>query len=147
MRTIDAKENHLGVRGWAWGGDYKAERYLYLLHRVTGLGIILFGLVDLIAATIYRVRGLSLLDSATAVLSNPGFKIGEFLVLLAFTFHALNGLRLILQEFGIALGKPTRPIYPFKDALRKKRLLTLVLMALVGIIAVIFLVGLIAGGW
>jgi succinate dehydrogenase / fumarate reductase, cytochrome b subunit len=147
MRTIEAKENHLGVRGWVWGGNYKAERYLYLLHRVTGLGIILFGIVDLIAATVYRVQGLSLLDSAAAVLNNPWFKVGEFLVVVAFAFHALNGFRLILQEFGIALGKPSRPIYPFKDALRKKRLLTLVIMALVGVIAVVFLVGLIIGGW
>jgi succinate dehydrogenase / fumarate reductase cytochrome b subunit len=147
MKTLDTKENYLGVKGWFWGGNYQAERYLYILHRLTGLGIILFGIVHLIVTTFYRIQGQSLWDSAVLVLNNPWFKVGEYLVILAFTFHALNGLRLILQELGIVLGKPTRPVFPFKDAVRKKRGLTMAIMAVVVIIAIVFLVDLIVGGW
>ena len=31
--------NRLGVKGWAVGGHWGPERYLYTLHRVTGLGL------------------------------------------------------------------------------------------------------------
>jgi succinate dehydrogenase / fumarate reductase, cytochrome b subunit len=147
MKTLDTKENYLGVKGWVWGGNFKAERYLYLLHRLTALGMILFLIVHLIITTVYRIQGQSLWDAAMAVLNMPAFKIGEFLVVVAFIFHALNGIRLILQELGIVMGKPTRPTFPFKDAVRRQRPLTAVFMALVVIIIIVFLVSFIVGGW
>lgn len=147
MKAIDAKENYLGIKGWVWGGNYKIERYLYILHRITGLGIILFGIIHLIVTTFYRIQGQSTWNSVMLTLNTPWFKVGEYLVVLAFTFHALNGLRLILQELGLVLGKPTRPVFPFKDAVRKKRGLTVAIMAVIGIVAIVFLVNFILGGW
>ena len=57
MKQIQPRQNYLGVGGWIWAGRYGLERYLYLLHRVTGLGLILFVIVHLIMTT--NVKGHS----------------------------------------------------------------------------------------
>jgi succinate dehydrogenase / fumarate reductase cytochrome b subunit len=147
MKQIQPRRNYLGAGGWVWGGKYKLERYLYLLHRVTGLGIILFVIIHLIITTIFRIQGQDIWEATMRVLHNPWFKVGEYLVVLAFIYHSLNGLRLILQELGFALGKPTPPIYPWKDSLRKKRPWTIVVIAIVVILAGVFLFDFFRGGW
>ncbi len=147
MKEIQPRQNFLGVGGWVWGGKYKLERYLYLLHRVTGLGLILFVIVHLIMTTVFRIQGQDVWEATMAILHNPWFKFGEYLVVVAFVYHALNGLRLIIQELGFALGKPAPPIYPFKDALRKKRPWTYVMIAVVVVLAAVFLFDFFKGGW
>ena len=146
MKQMQPRQNYLGAGGWVWAGKYKLERYLYLLHRVTGLGILLFGIIHLIITTFFRMEDEDLWESTMSVLHNPVLKIGAYLVVVAFIFHALNGLRLILQEFGFALGRPTPPIYPYKDALRKKRRWTIAMIAVVAVLALVLLGDFIAGG-
>ena len=80
------------------------------------------------------------------LLHNPWFKVGEYLVVIAFIYHALNGLRLTLQELGFSLGKPTPPIYPYKDTLRKKRSLTVGMIAIIVVLTVVFLFDSFVGG-
>lgn len=147
MKQIQPRQNYLGVGGWVWGGKYKLERYLYLLHRVTGLGLILFVLVHLIMTTVFRIQGQDIWEATMTILHNPWFKTGEYLVVVAFIFHALNGLRLVIQELGFALGKSAPSVYPFKDALRKKRPLTFAVIAVVVILAAVFLFDFLKGGW
>ncbi len=147
MKQIRPRQNYLGPGGWVWAGRYKIERYLYLLHRVTGLGLLLFVTFHLIATTIFRIQGQDVWEATMALLNNPWFKFGEYLVVVAFSFHALNGLRLVLQELGFTLGKPTPPIYPYKDSLRKKRLWTIAMMAVVALLAAVFLFDFLKGGW
>ena len=147
MKQIQPRQNYLGPGGWVWAGKYALERYLYLLHRITGLGLILFVIVHLIMTTVFRVQGQDIWESTMTLLHNPWFKVGEYLVVVAFTYHALNGLRLILQELGFALGRPTPPIYPYKDALRKKRPWTIAMIAVIVILALVFLFDFAIGGW
>ena len=128
MKQIQPRENYLGVGGWVWGGKYKLERYLYLLHRVTGLGLILFVLVHLIMTTVFRIQGQDIWEATMTILHNPWFKV-------------------ILQELGFALGKSAPPVYPFKDSLRKKRPLTFAIIAVVVILAAVFLFDFLKGGW
>ncbi len=147
MKNIQPRQNYLGVGGWVWGGKYKLERYLYLLHRVTGLGLILFVIIHLMMTTVFRIQGQDIWQATMAILHNPWFKFGEYLVVIAFIYHALNGLRLVLQELGLALGKPTPPIYPYQDSLRKKRPWTYVMLAVVVVLAAVFLFDFFKGGW
>jgi len=147
MKPTQPRQNYLGVRGWIWAGRYQPERYLYLLHRITGLGMVLFLLIHLVMTTVFRIQGQSVWEATMALLHNPWFKVGEYLVVIAFIYHGLNGLRLVIQELGFALGRPTPPIYPYKDSLRKKRPWTIGLMAVVIIIAIVFFFDFIAGGW
>ncbi len=147
MKQIQPRQNYLGAGGWVWAGKYSLERYLYLLHRITGLGLILFVIVHLIMTTFFRIQGQDVWEATMTILHNPWFKVGEYLVAVAFIYHALNGLRLIIQELGFGLGKPAQPIYPFKDSLRKKRPVTIVMVAVVVILAAVFLFDFFAGGW
>jgi succinate dehydrogenase / fumarate reductase cytochrome b subunit len=147
MGQIRPRQNHLGAGGWVWAGNYKLERYLYILHRVTGLGILLFLLVHLIVTTFFRIQGQEVWEKAMTVLSNPLFKIGEYLVAVAFVYHALNGLRLILQELGFMMGKPIPPIYPYSDSLRKKRAWTMAIIGIIIILCLVFFYDFIVGGW
>lgn len=144
MKQIQPRQNYLGPGGWVWAGKYKLERYLYLLHRITGLGILLFGIIYLTMTTVFHIQGQDVWQATLALVHNPWFKI----VAIVFTYHTLNGLRLVLQELGFALGRPTPPIYPYQDSLRKKRPWTIAMVAaMVVILALVFLFDFFAGGW
>ncbi len=147
MRQIQPRRNYLGVGGWFWAGNYKWERYLYILHRITGLGILLFFLFHMLMTTVFRMQGEAVWEATMRILHNPILKVGELLVVVAFVYHALNGFRLIVQELGFGLGRPIPPIYPYKDALRKKRPWTMLVIAIIVILAVVFFYDFVAGGW
>ncbi len=147
MRQIQPRRNYLGAVGWLWAGNYKLERYLYILHRITGLGILLFLLLHLMMTTVFRIQGQDVWETTMSILHNPWFKIGEYLVVIAFVYHALNGLRLILQELGFLMGRPIPPIYPYRDSLRKKRPWTIAMVAVIVILALVFFYDFIIGGW
>lgn len=147
MRQTQPRQNYLGAGGWFWAGNYKLERYLYILHRITGLGILLFLSLHLIMTTVFRIQGQGVWEATMSILHNPWFKIGEYLVAVAFVYHALNGLRLIIQELGFGLGRPIPPIYPYKDSLRKKRPWTIALIIVIVVLSLVFFYDFISGGW
>jgi len=129
--------NRLGIKGWIWGGNYPLERYLYTLHRLTGLGLLLYITIHL-AANGFRLGGVESWEDLMSVLGMSGFKVGEYLVMAAFVIHALNGGRLILQHLGYTLGKPKPPIYPYVDSMRRRRPVTWLM--LVGVAALLIYV-------
>jgi len=112
--------NRLGVKGWVWAGHYTIERYLYTLHRITGLGLLLYVTLHLVMNG-FRLGGAESWTDLMELFGNPGFKVGEYLVMVAFIFHALNGGRLILQHLGYTLGSPKPPVYPYVDSMRRRR--------------------------
>lgn len=128
-------ENHLGIVGWLGGGRWGLERYLYILHRLTGLGILFFFVIHIFASSA-RMFGPEAWKAAMQVLQHPVLKLGEFAVFAAFAFHALNGLRLILIELGLAVGDAEEPIFPYKSSIDKQRPLMKVAMVIVGILIV-----------
>ena len=147
MERQQPRSNLLGIWGWVYGGKYQLERYLYILHRVTGVGLVFFILFHFTATTVFRMQGQGVWEATMGLLENPILKFGEYLVAVAFVLHALNGLRLFLQELGFALGKPVVPIYPYRDAMRKKRPLTIIFIIIIVILAALTFYDFIAGGW
>lgn len=133
------RSNRLGIKSWIWGGNYTLERYLYSLHRVTGLGMLLFITIHLVANG-FRLGGIESWADIMVIFTNPGFKFGEYLVVTAFVIHALNGGRLILQQLGYTLGKPKTPVYPYVDSLRRRRFMVWIMLALIVALAVYFLI-------
>ena len=125
-------KNKLGLAGWISGGRFGLERYAYTLHRVTGLGILLYFILH-IFVTYSRVNGEQAWAAAMGQFESTLFHIGEFLVYVAFAYHALNGIRLILNELGFGLGKPIRPIYPYKVSVHRQRPLLIGVMLLAAI--------------
>ena len=126
-------DNHLGITGWLGGGRWGVERYLYIIHRVAGLGILLFFLIHIFESSL-RAFGPATWGKAMALLKNPLFEVGEFLVFAAFAFHALNGIRLILLELGIAVGKAEEPAYPYRSSLNTQRPLMLIVMVIAAVV-------------
>jgi len=129
-------KNNLGLLGWLGGGRYGAERYAYALHRLTGLGILAYFLMH-IFVTGFRLGGPERWDSVIASLSSPVFKIGEFLVFLAFAYHAVNGIRLILVELGYLIGRPGLPSYPYHYSTLRQRPLFVVVMVIAAVLMII----------
>lgn len=128
MAQIERYDNRLGVWGWLGGGRWGIERYAYALHRLTGLAILLYFLLHIIVTSL-RVRGIYLW-AGRGFLHQPMFKLGEFLVLAAFAYHAFNGIRLVLVELGFAVGQPIEPVYPYRTSLNVQRPLLVFMMAL-----------------
>jgi succinate dehydrogenase / fumarate reductase cytochrome b subunit len=83
--------NALRYRGgggmWAW-----------MLHRATGLGVLLFLIIHVVetAAVIYSPE---FYDSALVLYKNPVFRFAELLIFFSVLFHAANGLRIVVQDF------------------------------------------------
>lgn len=130
----------LGIKGWVYAGRYRIERYLYILHRISGLGILLY-LVLHIYVIGFKIKGEEAWEGVMSFLGAnyfglPIFKFGEYVLFAAVVFHAANGIRLILTELGFLLGKPKRPIYPFTLAMTHQRVLMFFLIALAVVVII-----------
>ncbi len=139
MPEIIRYPNKLGLIGWLGGGKWGVERYLYTLHRVTGLGILLYFLMH-IFVTSSRAISEELWRSTMGFFDSTVFLIGEYLVFAAFAFHALNGLRLGLIELGFLTGPAEEPVYPYKSSLNVQRPFMIVMMIVAAAVIMV-------GGW
>jgi succinate dehydrogenase / fumarate reductase cytochrome b subunit len=128
-------DNRLGIWGWLGGGRWGMERYAYALHRITGLSILLYFFMHIVVTSL-RAKGIYLWTEG-GFFHQPAFRVGEFLVFLAFAYHAFNGLRLVLVEMGFAVGKPIEPVYPYKTSLNVQRPLLIVMMLLAGLFVIL----------
>lgn len=138
MAEIKRHDNRLGLWGWLGGGRWGIERYAYILHRLSGLGILFYFLMHIVVTSL-RAFGVYLWIEG-GFFHQPIFRVGEFLVYAAFAYHAFNGIRLVLVELGFAVGPPIEPVYPYRTSLNVQRPLLIVMM----ILAAIFLA---AGGY
>jgi succinate dehydrogenase / fumarate reductase cytochrome b subunit len=127
--------NRLGLWGWLGGGRWGVERYLYTLHRLTGLGLLAYFLLHILV-TSSRALGQASWDWAMGTVSGPLFKFGEYLVFVAFAFHAINGIRLGIIELGFGVGGPIEPVYPYRTSLDVQRPLAIAVLLLAAVIIV-----------
>ena len=125
--------NRLGIWGWLGGGQWGLERYLYTLHRLTGLGLLFYFLLH-IFVTSARAFGPEAWARSMGMVSGPLFVVGEFLVFTAFAFHAANGIRLVVIELGWIIGKPIEPIYPYRTSVNEQRPLAIGMLVLAGLV-------------
>ncbi len=136
MLEYKGRPNRLGIAGWLGGGRWGAERYLYTLHRVTGLGILAYFLLH-IFVTAARQFGQEAWQQSMARVTGPAFTIGEFLVFVAFAFHAINGIRLVIIELGFGVGKPIEPVYPYRTSVNVQRQLAVIVMLVAAVLVVL----------
>jgi succinate dehydrogenase / fumarate reductase cytochrome b subunit len=134
MLTAKGYPNRLGVWGWLGGGRWGLERYLYTLHRLTGLGLVFYFLLHILV-TSSRAFGEAAWATAMGRVTGSLFTVGEFLVFLAFAFHAANGLRLVFIELGWGVGKPFEPVYPYKTSVDFQRPLAIAALVLAALLA------------
>ena len=128
--------DRLGIKGWLYAGKYSFERYLYLGHRLSGLGLIAYMVLHIVE-TANRIRGEHAWAELMALFASPPFKVIEYLLFVMAVFHAMNGVRLLLVELGFFLGKPKDPIYPYKTSVLHHRPLTYIVMAITFVVVVL----------
>lgn len=136
MLDTKGRPNRLGVQGWVIGGRWGLERYLYVLHRVTGLGLLAYFVLHILV-TSSRALGQASWERAMGAVAGPAFRFGEYLVFAAFAFHAVNGIRLFLVELGVAVGRPIEPVYPYRTSVDVQRPLAIGVMVLAAILAIV----------
>lgn len=121
MAVGEAKErNKRGIWGWLNPYHYNAERWAYFLQRVTGVAILLYVLGHLGDTSFFvgGPTGTGPSPSAWAfigsIFENSFGHLILIIVVLVLFFHGVNGVRLILAEFGLILRKPSAIEYPYK---------------------------------
>ncbi len=86
--TVTETLRYRGALGqWSW-----------VLHRITGLGVVFFLTLHVID-TSWAVFYPALYVEAIAIYQTPLFTIGEFALIAAVVYHALNGLRIAVIDF------------------------------------------------
>ncbi|MEK6221300.1 MAG: succinate dehydrogenase, cytochrome b556 subunit [Chloroflexota bacterium] len=76
-------------------GKYRGREghYSFLLHRLTGLGILLFLIIHIVdTATVYFFP--ELYNHAIEIYRKPLFMIGEIGIVFSVVFHGVNGIRI-----------------------------------------------------
>ena len=86
--TVKETLRYKGAIGqWSW-----------VLHRLTGLGVVLFLFLHVVD-TAWAVTDPVSYVKAIASYQSPLFTIGEFGLVVAVVYHALNGLRIAVMDF------------------------------------------------
>ncbi|MEM0962725.1 MAG: succinate dehydrogenase, cytochrome b556 subunit [Bacteroidota bacterium] len=71
--------------------------FAWILHRLTGLA-----LVGYLVVHVWGLKAITNPEAYNTLITSyhaPIFKVGEFLLLGAVVYHALNGLRIVLIDF------------------------------------------------
>lgn len=71
--------------------------FAWLMHRLTGVGLVVYLVIH-----VWGLKALTDREAFNALIAKyhaPIFKVGEFLLLAAVAYHAMNGLRIVLIDF------------------------------------------------
>lgn len=79
-------------------------QWSWLLHRVSGLGVMLFLLLHI--TDIFLVSlGADVFNSVLFIYKAPPFRVLEVFLIFGVLFHAINGLRIIVVDFWPSMGR------------------------------------------
>ena len=88
VTTVTETLRYRGAIGqWSW-----------MLHRLSGVGVVLF-LILHVVDTSWAVFWPQLYEEAIATYQSPLFTIGEFGLVAAVVYHAMNGLRIVFFDY------------------------------------------------
>lgn len=122
-------------RRWLFGARHGLEAYLFLLHRITGVLLLVFITAHILLGAA-RLISMELWAELMQLTRSPWVQGLELLLLSAFAFHAFNGVRLILVELGVGIGAPEQPVFPYRGSNLKQRPLLIAMMLLAGLLIV-----------
>lgn len=71
----------------------------YVLHRITGLGLVFFIFFHILSVTKATSADPSHYDLMIRRMQEPDFKLGEIMLYGALLFHGINGIRILLVDF------------------------------------------------
>lgn len=88
----------------------KEGQIAYILHRVTGVAVILFLFVHLVE-NFFLLLGEEAYNKAIGIYDTWYFRLGEFALIAAVVYHAFNGVRIIVVDFWQASTKYQKQIW------------------------------------
>ena len=101
--TVNTTRNWLvGAIKWFDPRARQVGTWAFSLNRITALGLTLYLFMHLIVLG-QLAQGPKAYDGFLSTIKSPVFVFGEFLVVAAGIIHGLNGLRIALNSFGIAI--------------------------------------------
>jgi succinate dehydrogenase cytochrome b subunit len=101
--TGDATRSWLkGAIRWFDPRSRQVGTWAFSLNRITALGLTFYLFLHLFILR-QLAQGPQAYDNFLATIKSPVFAFGEFLVVAAGIIHGLNGLRIALNSFGLAV--------------------------------------------
>ncbi len=87
-------------RSWTWFANYKGQtgQWAQLLHRLTGLAIVLFLLLHIVDTSLVGF-GPAVYNGVTAIYHNPIVRVFEVILVGIVIYHAVNGIRVTIIDF------------------------------------------------
>lgn len=98
---------------WVFRRPMNLEKVALLAQRVTGVALLVY-LFFHIFVTGTITSGQAAWEGVMSILTNPLAHVGELLIVVGATFHAINGIRVLLLETTSLVGRPLRPDYPYR---------------------------------
>src|SRR3990172_4099270 len=86
-----------------WPRRYKMGMWVWIIHRVTGVLIVLYAIAHLWVVSNARGDGGDRFDRIIELFNKPYVKALELVLLAAILYHAINGLRIFLFDLGIGV--------------------------------------------
>ncbi len=94
-----------GTGMWAW-----------LLHRISGLVLVVYLLAHIIVISQGRVQGQEGFDNLFRTLESPPFILLDVLLVGAVIYHAFNGIRVMLMDIGVTIRSHKNAFYALMGA-------------------------------
>ncbi len=113
-------ENKEGIGGMINPRRYGIERVAYLLMRLSGLGLLAY-FIGHIYETSKILQGEFGWNEVLEITQTTEGHVLLAIVIAMCVFHTVNGIRVMLGEGGVGVGKPARPDYPYHPASQNAR--------------------------
>jgi succinate dehydrogenase / fumarate reductase cytochrome b subunit len=88
----------------------KEGQIAYILHRLSGVAVILFLFVHLVE-NFFLLMGRDAYNAAIGIYDHWYFRLGEFALIAAVVYHSLNGLRIVVVDFWQRSTKYQKPMW------------------------------------
>jgi succinate dehydrogenase / fumarate reductase cytochrome b subunit len=97
---------------WKWFDPRKRETgtWAFALNRITAIGLTIYLYIHLVVLG-KLAQGPDAFDSFVALSKSPLVIFGELLVVIGGLYHGLNGLRIALTSFGVAVPQQKSIFY------------------------------------
>ncbi len=113
-------ENKEGIGGMINHRRYGIERVAYLLIRLSVLGLLAY-FIGHIYETSKILQGKFGWNEVLEITQTTEGHVLLAIVIAMCVFHTVNGIRVMLGEGGVGVGKPARPDYPYIPASQNVR--------------------------
>jgi len=77
--------------------------WMWLLHRISGVVLALYGIAHIVIISLARMAGPGTFNRVMETLGSPVILALDLLLVWAVLFHAFNGVRILLLDVGVGI--------------------------------------------